>query len=129
MPEIQFKGKEFVYNHHVSVPFRPLVPEAGKSLGDAKGALRLDGNLIIHGDNLHALKALMPMYAGKVNCIFIDPPYNTGNADIPISTSKHFMADLTYKTQPYRRRYIRSSCLPLLEFEWYRPWRPEWLVS
>ena len=79
MPEIQFKGKEFVYNHHVSVPFRPLVPDTKKSVTSGKETLKLDGNLIIHGDNLHALKALMPMYAGKVNCIFIDPPYNTGN--------------------------------------------------
>jgi adenine-specific DNA-methyltransferase len=70
-----FKGKEFVYNHHLAVPFRPLEPIADKSIGDA----RLDGNLIIHGDNLHALKALLPMYAGKIDCIFIDPPYNTGN--------------------------------------------------
>jgi adenine-specific DNA-methyltransferase len=73
--ELTFKGKEFVYNHHLSVPFRPLVPHAEKGIGDAD----LDGNLIIHGDNLHALKALMPRYAGKVDCIFIDPPYNTGN--------------------------------------------------
>jgi adenine-specific DNA-methyltransferase len=43
------------------------------------GRARLDGNLIVQGDNLHALKALLPMYAGKVDCIFIDPPYNTGN--------------------------------------------------
>lgn len=75
MPELTFKGKEFVYNHHLSVPFRPLSPNAEKSIGD----VRLDGNLIVHGDNLHALKALLPMYAGKVDCIFIDPPYNTGN--------------------------------------------------
>ena len=75
MPELQFKGKEFVYNHHLSVPFRPLAPELDKSIGDG----RLDENLIIHGDNLHALKTLLPMYAGKVDCIFIDPPYNTGN--------------------------------------------------
>lgn len=75
MPELQFKGKEFVYNHHLTVPFRPLEMHPGKSIG----APRLDGNLIIHGDNLHALKALLPMYAGKVDCIFIDPPYNTGN--------------------------------------------------
>src|ERR1017187_6144957 len=74
MPELQFKGKEFVYNHHLSVPFRPLVPDASKSVGEPS----LNGNLIIHGDNLHALKALLPMYAGKVDCIFIDPPYNTG---------------------------------------------------
>lgn len=75
MTELSFKGKEFVWNHHLAVPFRPLVPDAAKGIGD----VRLDGNLIIQGDNLHALKALLPMYAGKVDCIFIDPPYNTGN--------------------------------------------------
>lgn len=75
MPELLFKGKEFVYNHHLAVPHRPLVPDAGLSVGEP----RLDGNLIIHGDNLHALKSLLPMYAGKIDCIFIDPPYNTGN--------------------------------------------------
>lgn len=75
MPELIFKGKEFVYNHHLSVPFRPLEPHVGKSIGDGG----LEGNLIIHGDNLHALKSLLPMYAGKVGCVFIDPPYNTGN--------------------------------------------------
>ena len=73
MPELYFKGKEFVYNHHLTVPYRPLEPVPDKSIGDDSG------NLIIHGDNLHALKALMPHYAGKVDCIFIDPPYNTGN--------------------------------------------------
>jgi adenine-specific DNA-methyltransferase len=73
--ELSFKGKEFVYNHHLAVPFRPLVPDASKGIGP----VALDGNLIVHGDNLHALKALLPMYAGKVDCIFIDPPYNTGN--------------------------------------------------
>lgn len=73
--ELSFKGKEFVHNHHLAVPFRPLVPHADKGIGP----VALDGNLIIHGDNLHALKSLMPMYAGKVDCIFIDPPYNTGN--------------------------------------------------
>ena len=75
MSELNFKGKEFVYNHHLSVPFRPLVVHAEKGIGDPS----LDGNLIVHGDNLHALKALLPLYAGKVDCIFIDPPYNTGN--------------------------------------------------
>jgi adenine-specific DNA-methyltransferase len=75
MTELNFKGKEFVYNHHLAVPFRPLVPHPEKGIGP----VALDGNLIIHGDNLHALKALLPLYAGKVDCIFIDPPYNTGN--------------------------------------------------
>ena len=75
MTDLNFKGKEFVYNHHLSVPFRPLVVHAEKGIGEPA----LDGNLIIHGDNLHALKALLPLYAGRVDCIFIDPPYNTGN--------------------------------------------------
>ena len=75
MTELSFKGKEFVYNHHLAVPFRPLVPQSAKGIGP----VALDGNLIVHGDNLHALKALLPLYAGKVDCIFIDPPYNTGN--------------------------------------------------
>ena len=73
MPELHFKGKEYVYNHHLTVPYRPLVPDPKKSIGEESE------NLIIHGDNLHALKALLPRYAGKVDCIFIDPPYNTGN--------------------------------------------------
>ena len=75
MPELVFKGKEYVYNHHLTVPYRPLVADASKSIG----APDLGGNLVIHGDNLHALKALLPRYAGKVDLIFIDPPYNTGN--------------------------------------------------
>lgn len=75
MSELSFKGKEFVYNHHLAVPFRPLVPHPKKGIGP----VALDGNLVIHGDNLHALKALLPLYAGKVDCIFIDPPYNTGH--------------------------------------------------
>jgi len=75
MPTLEFKGKQFVHSHHLSVPFRQLVVDKDKSLSDNPD---LDDNLIIHGDNLHALKALLPQYAGKVNCIYIDPPYNTG---------------------------------------------------
>jgi len=73
MPELHFKGKEFVYNHHLTVPFRPLVHDASRSCGEDPD------NLIIHGDNLHALKSLRPRYAGQVDLVFIDPPYNTGN--------------------------------------------------
>lgn len=78
MPTLDFKGKQYVYSHHLSVPFRELKIDAKKSL-PKEGEPTLDDNLIIHGDNLHALKALLPRYAGKVDCIFIDPPYNTGN--------------------------------------------------
>ena len=75
MPEILFKGKEYVYNHHLTVPYRPLVVDKDRGIGPGD----LAGNLVIHGDNLHALKALLPRYAGQVDLIFIDPPYNTGN--------------------------------------------------
>jgi adenine-specific DNA-methyltransferase len=79
VPTLDFKGKPFVYSHHLSVPFRELVVDADKSVPPAGEAPGLDGNLIIHGDNLEALKALLPRYAGKVDVIYIDPPYNTGN--------------------------------------------------
>ena len=79
MPTLDFKGKSLVYAHHLSVPARTLEPNAKKSLPLKGGKTSLDDNLIIHGDNLHALKALMPRYAGRIKCIYIDPPYNTGN--------------------------------------------------
>ncbi|MFO1491387.1 MAG: site-specific DNA-methyltransferase, partial [Kiritimatiellia bacterium] len=74
MPTLNWIGKEAVVNHHQQVPFHLLkdVPELG--CGDPGG-----GNLIVEGDNLLALKALLPYYAGQVKCIYIDPPYNTGN--------------------------------------------------
>ena len=79
MPTLDFKGKQIVYAHHLTVPARTLEVNASKSLPSNGSAPSLDDNLIIHGDNLHALKALMPRYAGRVHCIYIDPPYNTGN--------------------------------------------------
>jgi len=74
MPTLNWIGKEAVINHHHEVKFRLLkdVPELGS--GDPG-----TGNLIVEGDNLEALKALLPYYAGQVKCIYIDPPYNTGN--------------------------------------------------
>ena len=83
MPVLNFKGKSSVYSHHLGAPFRPLEIDEKKSLAKQtktgkKEKPSLDDNLIIQGDNLHALKALLPRYAGKVKCIYIDPPYNTG---------------------------------------------------
>ena len=75
MANIQFKGKAFVQNHHLQVPYHELIPQPKKSLSKKTS---LHDNLIIHGDNLKALKALLPLYAGKIKCIYIDPPYNTG---------------------------------------------------
>ena len=79
MPTLDFKGKQFIYGHHLTVPFRTLQIDADKSLNLNYPPRLLDDNLIIHGDNLHALKALLPKYAGRIKCIYIDPPYNTGN--------------------------------------------------
>ena len=75
MPTLHFKGKTFVQNHHLAVKYHQLVPKKQLSLTDK---VSLHDNLIIQGDNLKALKALLPTYAGKVKCIYIDPPYNTG---------------------------------------------------
>ncbi|MEO8313358.1 MAG: DNA methyltransferase [Pseudomonadota bacterium] len=74
MPTLNWIGKEAVVKHHKEVPFRLLEPVPDLSCGDSAS-----GNLIVQGDNLHALKALLPRYAGQVKCIYIDPPYNTGN--------------------------------------------------
>ena len=76
MPSLHFKGKVFVENHHLAVPFHELQPIRSK--GRSRKA-SLHDNLIVEGDNLAALKALLPTYHGKVKCIYIDPPYNTGN--------------------------------------------------
>lgn len=74
MPTLQFKGKNIIWNHHLAVPFHTLdeVPELHYQPEKA------NGNMIIEGDNLLALKALLPQFAGKIKCIYIDPPYNTG---------------------------------------------------
>jgi site-specific DNA-methyltransferase (adenine-specific)/adenine-specific DNA-methyltransferase len=74
MPTLNWIGKEAVVKHHKDVPFRLLEPVPELSCGNSGS-----GNLIVQGDNLHALKALLPRYAGQVKCIYIDPPYNTGN--------------------------------------------------
>ncbi len=71
MPTLDWIGKDKVINHHMDVPYRVL--DAQYEYGEA------NGNMIIHGDNLSALKSLLPQYEGKIRCIYIDPPYNTGN--------------------------------------------------
>lgn len=74
MPTLDWIGKKAVVNHHQDVPFHLLRDVAELGCGPADS-----GNLIVEGDNLTALKALLPYYAGQVKCIYIDPPYNTGN--------------------------------------------------
>ena len=74
MPTLDWIGKQAVINHHREVPTRLLHCDGALSAGDPDA-----GNLLVEGDNLEALKALLPYYAGQVKCIYIDPPYNTGN--------------------------------------------------
>ncbi|MCX6897842.1 MAG: site-specific DNA-methyltransferase [Verrucomicrobia bacterium] len=76
MPELTWIGKQAVVKHHAEVPFRLLEEVPELSCPPAEGDTE---NLIVQGDNLTALKALLPRYAGQVKCIYIDPPYNTGN--------------------------------------------------
>ena len=79
MPTLDWIGKDKVINHHLDVPYRVLerqysYDENGKHTEDNGSE-----NMIIHGDNLSALKSLLPQYEGRIKCIYIDPPYNTGN--------------------------------------------------
>jgi adenine-specific DNA-methyltransferase len=78
MPVLQFKGKTAVENYHHAVAHHRLELDAKLSLLPKGEKPSLDGNHIIERDNLLALKALLPTHAGKVKCIYIDPPY-TGN--------------------------------------------------
>ncbi len=84
MPTLIWQGKDKILNHHLDVPFRVLEPQYTVGTppddgGNRDDGPRDDGSRIIHGDNLEALKALLPHYEGRVKCIYIDPPYNTGN--------------------------------------------------
>lgn len=79
MPVLQFKGKTAVENYHYTIPHHTLEFDAKLSVLSEGEQPGLDGNLIIEGDNLLALKALLPTHAGRIKCIYVDPPYNTGN--------------------------------------------------
>ena len=80
MPTLNWIGKDKVISHHHDVPFRVLEHQYGFRADNPDDRSEThSGNKIIHGDNLEALKALLPEYEGKIDCIYIDPPYNTGN--------------------------------------------------
>ncbi len=70
MPNLSWLGKDKVVTYHQKVAYHFL--DKKFSIGDSD-------NAIIHGDNLIALKSLLPRYENKIKCIYIDPPYNTGN--------------------------------------------------
>lgn len=76
MVELRFRGKPIVYNYHHTVAPCPLVLDRRKSLNPTGND---NDNMIIHGDNLHALKSLLPRYRGRIDCVYMDPPYNRGH--------------------------------------------------
>ena len=79
MPSLNWAGKDKVINHHLDVPMHVLERTYGFDERGRHEETAGSGNMIIHGDNLTALKALLPRFEGRVDCIYIDPPYNTGN--------------------------------------------------
>ena len=79
MPTLHWIGKDKVINHHIDVPFKVLEHAYGFDSGQQSNEETNSGNKIIHGDNLEALKSLLPEFEGRIKCIYIDPPYNTGN--------------------------------------------------
>lgn len=79
MPTLDWIGKSKVVNHHLDVPYCILDRKYSFSENGQTEADNGSRNMIIHGDNLAALKSLLPEYEGRVKCIYIDPPYNTGN--------------------------------------------------
>jgi len=80
MPTLNWIGKDKVVTHHQDVPFKVLEHQFGFTAENGESKTETySGNKIIHGDNLEGLKSLLPEYEGKIKCIYIDPPYNTGN--------------------------------------------------
>lgn len=66
----------------MEVPYRVLEHKYGFRSDDENDRPEtFSGNKIIHGDNLEALKSLLPQYEGRINCVYIDPPYNTDKED------------------------------------------------
>ena len=112
MPTLNWIGKEAVVKHHKDVPFRLLEPVPELSCGAAG-----NGNLIVQGDNLHALKALLPRYAGQVKCIYIDPPYNTGNEgwayndNVNSPEIRHWLGEVVGKEGETLDRHDRWLCM------------------
>ena len=79
MPTLNWIGKDKIVNHHLDVPFHVLEHKYGYTAENGQQEeCTNSGNMIIHGDNLTALKSLLPQYEGRVDCVYIDPPYNTG---------------------------------------------------
>ncbi len=114
MPTLNWIGKDKVINHHQDVPYKVLEQQyTYPSLPEGKES----ENKIIHGDNLEALKSLLPQYEGKINCIYIDPPYNTGeetwryNDNVNHPKIKKWIGDLVGKESEDLSRHDKWLCM------------------
>ena len=112
MPTLDWIGKKHVVHHHRDVPYRLLHCDPARSAGHPD-----TGNLIVQGDNLNALKALLPYYAGQVKCIYIDPPYNTGNENwvyndnVNAPEIKHWLGQTVGKEAEDLSRHDKWLCM------------------
>lgn len=117
MPTLHWIGKEKVVNHHMDVPFKVLDHSYGYDNGEQTPEGTGGGNKIIHGDNLEALKALLPEYEGKINCIYIDPPYNTGeekwiyNDNVNHPRLRKWLGDVVGKEEDDLTRHDKWLCM------------------
>jgi adenine-specific DNA-methyltransferase len=118
MPTLHWIGKDKVINHHLDVPFRVLDHQYTYDNGTQKVSTESEsGNKIIHGDNLEALKALLPEYEGKIKCIYIDPPYNTGeeswvyNDNVSDSKLKKWLGQIVGKESEDLTRHDKWLCM------------------
>jgi len=114
MPTLDWIGKKAVINHHNEVPFHLLTEVPDLSLGEWGS-----GNLLVEGDTLLALKALLPYYAGQVKCIYIDPPYNSGVWDLGSGLTFDISKKQVSSIKKLARQFISnfpSTILPYLQF-------------
>ena len=117
MPTLNWIGKEKVINHHQDVPYKVLEPKYGFADGKEQTNPVNSGNKIIHGDNLEALKSLLPEYEGKIKCIYIDPPYNTGeekwiyNDNVNHPRLKKWLGEVVGKDEDDLTRHDKWLCM------------------
>ncbi|MEQ9403568.1 MAG: site-specific DNA-methyltransferase [Cyclobacteriaceae bacterium] len=117
MPTLNWIGKDKVVNHHMDVPYKILEHQYGYEHGKQSKDETNSGNKIIHGDNLEALKTLLPEYEGKVKCVYIDPPYNTGseewiyNDNVNAPKMKHWLGKVVGKESEDLGRHDKWLCM------------------
>lgn len=117
MPTLHWIGKDKVINHHMDVPFKVLEHSYGFENGTQTDQETNSGNKIIHGDNLEALKAILPEYEGRINCIYIDPPYNTGeekwiyNDNVNHPRLKKWLGEVVGKEEDDLTRHDKWLCM------------------